>query len=83
MRAVKLRRYSLTQQDYNRMLEAQGGKCRICKRNGPLNGRSLDVDHDHKTGRVRGLLCPNCNSHLGWYERHKDVIDDHIKETPV
>jgi hypothetical protein len=83
MRAVKLRKYNLTQQDYNKMLEAQGGKCKVCREHGPLNGRSLDVDHDHKTGRVRGLLCPRCNAHLGWYETYKSMVDDHLKETTV
>lgn len=44
---------------YDKMLAAQGGKCAICKR--PPKSRRLAVDHDHKTGKVRGLLCFRCN----------------------
>lgn len=53
--------YGITQADYERMLAAQGGGCAICggKRRG-----NLDIDHCHKTGRVRGLLCRRCNRRL-------------------
>lgn len=44
------------------MLETQGGGCAICKR--PPKKLRLSVDHDHKTGLVRGLLCFGCNSIL-------------------
>lgn len=56
--------YGITQEDYADMWEAQDGKCAIC---GGVNkdGRLLLVDHDHKTGKVRGLLCHNCNVMLG------------------
>ncbi len=59
------RLYGLTQDDYERMLRAQGGVCAVCK--GPQLGRRrrLHVDHDHRTGRVRALLCQNCNVALG------------------
>src|SRR5690242_12716661 len=45
--------------EYQRLLEAQGGHCALCP-NEPKT-RRLHVDHDHKTGRVRGLLCYRCN----------------------
>ena len=45
--------------EYDRMMEVQGGGCAICGT--PPNNSSLDVDHDHATGRVRGLLCRACN----------------------
>lgn len=60
------REYGLTFEDYTRMLEAQGGVCAICK--GPPSGRwkhRFHIDHDHKTDRVRGLLCFHCNAMLG------------------
>jgi hypothetical protein len=49
---------------YQRMYEAQRGLCYICQR---ANGKTkrLAVDHDHKTGEVRGLLCGPCNKYLG------------------
>lgn len=52
--------YGLTVEDYDRMLEAQGGKC-VC---GAVED-PLHVDHDHKTGEVRGLLCGSCNRTIG------------------
>lgn len=64
-------KYGITADDYNAMLERQGGVCAICKqpqmalRNGtPCR---LSVDHDHVTGAVRGLLCDPCNRALGYF----------------
>jgi ribosomal protein L37AE/L43A len=52
--------------EYEELLAAQDGRCAICKRMEP-NGQHKRwcVDHDHKTGRKRGLLCINCNSAIG------------------
>jgi hypothetical protein len=59
-------RLGLTQADYDRLLAAQGGVCAICER--PPKTRRLHVDHDHKSGKVRGLLCFTCNRYvLGKY----------------
>ena len=49
------------------MLAAQGGVCALCHRP-PLAGKTLHVDHDHATGRVRGVLCFTCNNALGDFE---------------
>lgn len=51
--------YGITPEQYDMMLTAQGGKCKIC--GGSPRSSRLHVDHDHKTGRVRGLLCWWCN----------------------
>lgn len=66
-------RYGITREQYDVMLQTQGGKCAICRRaerargpNGP--SRRLAVDHCHTTGRVRGLLCQGCNLGLGGFE---------------
>lgn len=67
-RDQQLRRdYGITQDDYLRILAYQHKKCAICRRHmdGHLKGKFLQVDRDHKTNRVRGLLCPNCNKALG------------------
>ena len=56
----RLRKYGLTVEQYNIMLSEQNGTCGICKLV-CLTGRRLAVDHCHDTGRVRGLLCSNCN----------------------
>lgn len=58
------KRYGITRKDYDDLYAAQGGVCYICRR---ANGktRRLSVDHDHVSGRVRGLLCRPCNNILG------------------
>ncbi|MDQ1374746.1 MAG: hypothetical protein QOJ09_2084 [Actinomycetota bacterium] len=61
------RKYGMTLGDYDRLLEQQGGGCAICGRP-PREDMSLHVDHDHETGRVRGLLCFPCNNTLGDFE---------------
>jgi hypothetical protein len=53
------RRYGITGAEYDVMVEAQGGVCPGC------GGEPRHVDHDHKTGKVRGILCFNCNQALG------------------
>ncbi len=70
--ARQLKVYGLTLEDYQRMLKEQDGKCAICPTqlilldgNEGRNQKRLHVDHDHKTNKVRGLLCPNCNLMLG------------------
>jgi len=68
------KRYGITPEDYEKMLTEQKGKCAICNRHGqsPGNKRRLDVDHCHKTGKIRGLLCNRCNQSMG---KVKDDID--------
>ena len=56
-------KYGRTEAEYNALADAQGGVCAICGRND--RARALHVDHDHTTGRVRGLLCNTCNRCLG------------------
>ena len=56
------RRYGLTPAAFQRLWEAQGGECAIC-----LTRPADHVDHDHETGRIRGLLCFNCNGGLGQF----------------
>lgn len=55
-------KYGLSYEDYLVILEKQNNKCAIC---GVTPTRRLDVDHNHETGKVRGLLCPKCNRALG------------------
>lgn len=60
-------RYGLTLEQYDKMFEDQGGVCAIC---GGINndGRRLYIDHNHKTGKIRSLLCIRCNSKLSVLE---------------
>ncbi|KKL16712.1 hypothetical protein LCGC14_2492820 [marine sediment metagenome] len=64
LREFDLKRlYGISLDEYNAMLEAQDGRCVICRR---LPGKKrLSVDHNHETGLVRGLLCNRCNLGLG------------------
>lgn len=57
------RLYGITEVDYQAISARQGGLCAICGR--PDSERRLCVDHDHETGRVRGLLCKHCNMAIG------------------
>ncbi|MFX0021130.1 MAG: endonuclease VII domain-containing protein [Candidatus Hermodarchaeota archaeon] len=61
------KRYSITKEDYEKMLLDQKEKCLICGRNFSeiLFPQNTHIDHDHKTGKIRGLLCNNCNVILG------------------
>lgn len=61
-RELKLR-YGMTYAEYEAMLVSQGGVCAIC--GGSPGKHRLHVDHDHKTGKVRALLCIKCNAALG------------------
>lgn len=67
------KKYGITQQDYTLMLEQQGNACLICLT--PAKTPShLHVDHNHDTGAVRGLLCPNCNVALGKFKDDPAVL---------
>lgn len=58
-------KYGITAAQYDQMLEAQGHGCAICGRRECKSGKALAVDHSHVTGKVRGLLCGDCNKALG------------------
>jgi hypothetical protein len=66
-KATLKKRHGITLEDYARMLKEQGGCCEICGRPSTDYKRSLHVDHDHSTGKVRGLLCVKCNSGIGYF----------------
>lgn len=63
--------YGLTPGTYKLMLKSQGGACAICKRI-----RRLSVDHCHKTGRIRALLCQSCNAAIGLLREDVFVIEN-------
>lgn len=68
--AERKRMYGLTLEQYEAMIEAQGGKCAIC-------GKHMEkphVDHDHMTGEVRGLLCRRCNLALGIFGEDISIL---------
>ncbi|HXD10564.1 MAG TPA: endonuclease VII domain-containing protein [Anaerolineales bacterium] len=78
-RSLKYRlksRFGLTVEAYIEMFSAQGGMCAICGYKPVEIKERLNVDHDHATGKVRGLLCPNCNKSLGLI---RDSIETALK----
>jgi len=69
-------KYGITQLEYDDMLIAQNGVCGICM---GKSDKQLAVDHDHKTGRIRGLLCHKCNMSLGVLEDKLEMVVDYLK----
>lgn len=63
------RRYGITAEEADAMLDEQGGVCAICKA-----APAKHVDHDHTTGAVRALLCFNCNGGLGQFKDDADLL---------
>ena len=55
----------MTPEEFDEILDAQDGGCAICEKTTIEEGRNLAVDHDHRTGEIRGLLCYNCNRGMG------------------
>jgi len=72
-------KFNLTLEEYERMFEEQKGVCAICS-NPPKNNR-LHVDHDHDTGKIRGLLCAPCNSFLGRINEDTSKVDSYLNKT--
>lgn len=71
-RAKYKARYGVSLDEYNKMLEAQGGVCAICSGEPTGKKQRLCVDHCHQTGKIRGLLCNECNVGIG---RLKDSVE--------
>ena len=68
------KRFGITIQDYNWMMEHQNCGCAICGK--PSDGiKALAVDHCHATGQVRGLLCVNCNRGLGHFDDKPELLE--------
>lgn len=83
------RKYNITKDFFDLMFNDQQGKCAICKnpetalhkQSGKV--RRLHVDHDHKTGKVRGLLCTRCNMALGYLKENKEYVLNLLKYIEV
>jgi len=77
LRSKMLRKHGLTNTNYARIVEEQGDRCKLCgttEKGRSDRFRTWNIDHDHKTGAVRGLLCHRCNIALGYYESLVDEI---------
>lgn len=62
------KKYGITLAQFNKMFAEQNGCCAICGRHQTEFVKGLAVDHDHATGAIRQLLCPNCNHGLGCFQ---------------
>ena len=70
-----IRSYGIGIDEYNNLYKKQEGRCAICKRPGGTGrAETLVVDHDHETGFIRGLLCPQCNVGIGGLQENKRII---------
>ena len=95
LRQRRLRRwwtYGLTPEAFDGLLQAQEGRCQICRcvlfLEVDRKGRSdaVHVDHEHTSGRVRGLLCSDCNRGLGCFHDREEVLisaAQYIKDRPA
>jgi 5-methylcytosine-specific restriction endonuclease McrA len=78
-RRALIRKYGITESDYEAMLQRQRGLCAVCGE--PPGQKRLHVDHDHATGRVRELLCTPCNTlagHLG--SKRRTGVEAYLKK---
>lgn len=75
------RALNITNEDFAELQEHGDSRCWICRRPEHVADRSLSIDHDHRTGHVRGLLCSRCNRRLGgmhdveWLRKAADYLD--------
>lgn len=75
-RSNRKRIYGLSDEDYSNMLIFQNNSCAICKTD---IGWEAAVDHCHETNKVRGLLCRNCNSGIGFLKDDINILENAIK----
>ncbi len=71
--------YGITTEDYNSLLLAQGGVCKVCGEPETTRGKGglvkpLAVDHDHESDTVRGLLCQSCNVGIGYFKDQPNLL---------
>jgi hypothetical protein len=76
-REFNLHRYGLTELQFSRLVVKQNGCCAICRTGNPGARKNVSnwfVDHDHVSGKVRGLLCNRCNRAIGQFEDSPDLL---------
>lgn len=67
-------RYGITLEEYNKLLIEQNNSCKMCSRSQNEFKRLLVVDHDHKTGEIRGLLCDGCNTSIAILDNESAML---------
>jgi Recombination endonuclease VII len=71
--------YGITSEEYNSRFESQGGSCYICQRHQTELKSKLNIDHCHRTGYLRALLCNQCNQALGLVREDPEVIQNMLE----
>jgi len=71
-------KYGLSIEQKEQMMNKQNNKCSVCKKEFE-NSKSCNIDHDHKTGKIRGLLCVKCNCGLGCLDENIKTLQKAIK----
>lgn len=69
-----MKTYNITKEYYNELFEKQNGCCSICGIHQSELKKRLFVDHDHNTGKIRGLLCHNCNVGIGFFNNNEILL---------
>lgn len=78
--SARIKKFGITLDEYYAMSEKQNGKCAICGAEvGDAMGNRLYIDHNHKTGKVRGLLCSDCNFGIGKFKDNVALMKNAIK----
>lgn len=79
-----INKYGISLEEFNKMYHLQNGKCATCNKSCPISSRNgLYVDHNHSTGKIRKLLCSNCNRVLGLINENKATLENMIKYLEV
>lgn len=74
-----MKHYGITPEKYQEMDRRQKGRCACCGRHKSNFKRGLHVDHDHKSGKIRALLCTRCNPGIGYFEHSIPMLKRAIR----
>jgi hypothetical protein len=67
--------YGLSPEEYEALLNANGRRCYICDKHESECAKGLHVDHNHITGKIRGVLCFSCNAAIGYLKESPELLD--------
>lgn len=73
------KKYGLTQQSWSKLFESQGSCCAVCRSESPNWGRGWLIDHCHTSGKIRGVVCTNCNLLIGHAQDNISILEATIK----
>lgn len=76
-------KYGITRNEYLKILESQDFKCAICGKPQSEHSRNFALDHNHKSGKIRGIVCDGCNYGIGFLENHFEKYFKYLKKYDV